>query len=366
MNIKDLFPAIDDKTLTDILVYTNKETGLSMNILEKDLFITGLITKIFQNEEIAKYLFFKGGTALAKCHHITERFSEDADLFVFSGNPNASRTQEVKYNQLVSNTISDMFPKDHVLDDNGNMLAKRGGDFNQIFISYDSVLDNNRFKPYLQVEITSCSLKNKLNYAVDSRNKQLNSLIGEYLKTTNHAVADKLDLHPISITCVSAEKTLCDKISRLVRISYSEKPLEEAIKYIRDFYDMSMLLRAEQIKDYIASGKIIDDLLYVNKEDILRKNSHAEKDYSKALLFTDPSSIISNTRFQTEYASMVINMTFNPQKAPNLSEIIQTLSSLKEPLEHFDKIRTLTTNDINRHIEYYTKNEVIKPKTPKW
>lgn len=127
---------------------------------------------------------------------------------------------------------------------------------------------------------------------------------------------------------------------------------------------MSMLLRAEQIKDYIASGKIIDDLLYVNKEDILRKNSHAEKDYSKALLFTDPISIISNTRFQTEYASMVINMTFNPQKAPNLSEITQTLSSLQEPLEHFDKIRTLTTNDINRHIEYYTKN--VKPKTPKW
>ncbi len=49
--------------------------------VEKDYWVTYALHSIF-NSAIGKETIFKGGTALAKCYNMIERFSEDIDLVV--------------------------------------------------------------------------------------------------------------------------------------------------------------------------------------------------------------------------------------------------------------------------------------------
>ena len=56
---------------------TTEITGLPAYYIEKDYFICLLLNEL--NRKIDG-LVFKGGTALSKCFHIIDRFSEDIDL----------------------------------------------------------------------------------------------------------------------------------------------------------------------------------------------------------------------------------------------------------------------------------------------
>lgn len=127
MHIEELFKKLDEKSLTEILSFASLKTGLSPDILEKDLFATGIIRKIFTECKENDKIHFKGGTALSKCHRITDRFSEDCDFFVFTGVSNASRTQEVNLNVRTSNEISNFFPKDQTRGTDELLVGKRGG-----------------------------------------------------------------------------------------------------------------------------------------------------------------------------------------------------------------------------------------------
>lgn len=76
-------------------LHTNKElftqaitaTAQQMKIpeiyIEKDYWVTLALKTIFQSE-LTTDAVFKGGTALSKCYHIIERFSEDIDLCVLN------------------------------------------------------------------------------------------------------------------------------------------------------------------------------------------------------------------------------------------------------------------------------------------
>ena len=89
------------------------ETANQMSITpaaaEKDFWICWVLLQLFENEELSRYLRFKGGTSLSKCYNIIERFSEDIDLILdwtpFTGeDPTASRskTKQGKLNQNIN------------------------------------------------------------------------------------------------------------------------------------------------------------------------------------------------------------------------------------------------------------------------
>ena len=50
--------------------------------VEKDFWVCWLLKQLFTMPELAGWLVFKGGTSLAKCFNLIQRFSEDIDLAV--------------------------------------------------------------------------------------------------------------------------------------------------------------------------------------------------------------------------------------------------------------------------------------------
>ncbi|WP_252624292.1 nucleotidyl transferase AbiEii/AbiGii toxin family protein [Aquirufa antheringensis] len=72
----------ENKTLfRQAVQFTADKMEIPANYVEKDYWVTYALFTIF-NDSIGKETVFKGGTALSKCYHMIERFSEDIDLVV--------------------------------------------------------------------------------------------------------------------------------------------------------------------------------------------------------------------------------------------------------------------------------------------
>ena len=349
MNIKELYTGLDSKTLKELFQIVAPKTKISRTILEKDLYMTGMLLKFLNSlgEEKEK-VYFKGGTALSKCHKIIQRFSEDCDLFVFTGKGDASRTQESILNSKITNCLVEIYGKDLSVDNDGKPLSQRGGDYNKICIDYEKSYPEDLFKPHVEFELTSCPLRNKKGYYVNSQELDIQPIVGEILYSNGmKEIADKLSLNPQKIKCVTTNKALCDKISRLVRISYSNEPIQETKKYIRDFYDIALLIKQQKMEVYLGSATFMEDMLRTNKEDLTRKNSNADQSYAKAQIFLKPEIILSNKTISDAYKLTTERFCFNPESAPKLSEVIKAIQSLQQYMEKFDEYRA--------HIKEITK-----------
>ncbi len=71
-----------NKERTGIFIDVANKLKLQPFIIEKDFWVSWVLGKIFDNQELSKSLCFKGGTSLSKGFNLIERFSEDIDLIL--------------------------------------------------------------------------------------------------------------------------------------------------------------------------------------------------------------------------------------------------------------------------------------------
>lgn len=57
-------------------------SGLPINIIEKDFWVCWILECLFSLPNIGTHLIFKGGTTLSKIYSVIDRFSEDVDLSI--------------------------------------------------------------------------------------------------------------------------------------------------------------------------------------------------------------------------------------------------------------------------------------------
>lgn len=72
----------------------HEKTGYRLDVLEKDYYVVLMLEELAQKQEEGLPAYFKGGTALYKALHTTNRFSEDIDPSVDTRG--YSRTQNDK------------------------------------------------------------------------------------------------------------------------------------------------------------------------------------------------------------------------------------------------------------------------------
>jgi hypothetical protein len=78
-------------------------------------------------------IYFKGGTALSKAYKLINRFSEDLDIFVYSGNQTSSKQTEKTLTRNVSHFVIENNKGGYVKE-----LSKIGGDFRKLAFSYNT------------------------------------------------------------------------------------------------------------------------------------------------------------------------------------------------------------------------------------
>lgn len=324
----------DKEAFKEIIALAAEQFGYEQSHVEKDYWIS----KILQDISLSEYAdktYFKGGTSLSKAYGLIERFSEDLDLFVFTGDKGASKQAEKTLNKKLSKYIaelnSDIYKED---------LSETGGNYRKLYFSYDNAFQGVGLKENLEVEIKSCDLtdKEQMYYPADSR--VIKPIITAFLENIERQdLTRKFGLEGFDVQCINPRKTICDKISRLVKLSYNEDAVNLLAKHIRDIYDLCQLFHTREYQEYLHSNEFLEAMHRVTVEDGLNKNSKSHLSLADAPIFKSPKEMMAKSEIMTAYTFDLKKLAFDKQKMPPIEKAIEVLEIINTILINFEIFR---------------------------
>ena len=305
----------------DAVRITAQQMNIPSEFVEKDYWVTYALFTIFNNE-IGKDTVFKGGTALSKCYHLIERFSEDIDLVVLrrEGESNNRLTTKIK---TISDVVKAVLPEVNIegLTQKMGMNRKTAHSYNKEFKgNYGQVRD------VIVVEATW------LGYYEPYTTKSIVSFVGQMMLDKNQSdIAKENGLLPFDLLALEPIRTICEKIMSLVRFSYGENPMDDLKKKIRHTYDLHQLLKQDEFLQFFQSTDFDSMLLKVANDDIVsfrNNNSWLNHHPKEALIFKDLENVWSELK--TIYNDDFKNLVYGA--LPNNEAVLETLKMIQERL----------------------------------
>ena len=309
----------------DAVTATSQQKGIPEIYVEKDYWVTLALHAIFNNE-IGKETVFKGGTALSKCNHLIDRFSEDIDLVVLQKDGETNNQLKTKIKKI-SKCVDEVIPEIEVdgITHKMGMIRKTAhryeksfdGDFGQVrdnIIVESTWLGN--FEPYTTGTVSSYI------YEMMLQNNQLD-VINEY------------DMNPFEVLILSSERTFCEKIMSLVRFSQTEEPITDLSNKIRHTYDIHMMLKDTELNSFFNSTEFDSMLLKVANDDVLsfkNNNKWLSNHPITTILFSDTENVWNQIKsaYETSFKELIFG------EFPNEKEIMNTLIAVANRLKKIE------------------------------
>ncbi len=323
---------LNNEAFRELVEFAADFFGYEQSHVEKDYWVCKILKEL-ATSDFSGNIYFKGGTSLSKAFGIIDRFSEDLDLFVFSGNASSSKQAEKTLNRSISHLV---------IENNREMyqaeLSKTGGDFRKLVFVYDTHYENIGLKENLEVEIKCCMLEDKSAMYYPAQKRMITPIVTEYLlKNENAEIISCFLLDAFEVQTIDPRRTLCDKISRLTRLSYDEDFEILIAKHIRDIYDIYRLLGIPEYAEFVQSSEFAAALKQITDEDGLYQNSQSHKPISKAQIFAQTEKTLRLPTIVRAYNNELRQLMFDAAKMPTLDDVIATIVLLMEPLQKFDK-----------------------------
>jgi flagellar biosynthesis/type III secretory pathway chaperone len=290
--------------------------------VEKDYWVTYALFTIFSHE-IGKDIVFKGGTALSKCYHMIERFSEDIDLVVLrrGGETDSQLKSKLK---AVSAVVESVLPEVSVegITHKMGMNRKTAHTYNKEFKG-----DYGQVRDTIVVEATW------LGYHEPYTTKSIVSFVGQMmLDYQQFDIAKENELLPYDLLVLEPIRTICEKIMSLVRFSYGENPIDNLKKKIRHTYDLHQLLKQDEFLQFFQSMDFDEMLLKVAHDDFAsyRNNNYWLAYHPKeALVFKDLENVWNELKaiYKGDFKNLVYG------ELPKEEAILETLKIIQERLK---------------------------------
>ena len=214
----------DRELLHDIIVMVSEKSGIEENIIEKDYYVTLLLKELVKRNS---NVVFKGGTSLSKAYHVIERFSEDIDI-TFDEHIGESRRKKIKYELL--KPISDELG---LPIDNWDEIES-DKDYNHYDFLYDTMTstEENILRPYVKLETALMS------YAYPTEEKEITSLVYEYLKESDSEIIIEYGLEPFLMKVQAITRTFVDKLFAVCDYYMNGKAARNS-RHLYDIYKLS-------------------------------------------------------------------------------------------------------------------------------
>jgi hypothetical protein len=325
----------DIEAFKELVELSSAHFGFEQSHVEKDYWVCKILKDI-SFSEYADKVYFKGGTSLSKAYGLICRFSEDLDLFVFTGDKSASKQAEKTLNKKLSHFVrlanEELYKED---------LSETGGNYRKLFFSYDNVYEGVGLKENLEVEIKSCDLQDKGEMYYPTDRRTVTPIITRYLQEIGQAeIIETFGLDSFEFQCINPRKTICDKISRLVKLSYHPESDAMIAKHIRDVYDLSALYNTEEYKDFLFSDDFMEAMYLVTLEDGLNKNSQSHLSLADASIFKEAKAMMETPVISTAYNTDLRKLVFNKAEMPLISDAVAALEAIYNILLGFEDYRT--------------------------
>lgn len=193
-----LMSALNELPSKELFEQAAIELAIDPAMVEKDWYVTQVLT-LMANLNLPGYkIVFSGGTSLSKAFGLIKRFSEDVDFKVISNQEPQSRKTLSDFKNAVVTALKDagfsINPE--------NIKARDGNKFFSIEIDYPSRFDQiTGLRPHIQLEISVHSPE------LPPIHRPVQSLLGSLKKEAAEVE---------SIACIDPLETAADKLSALV------------------------------------------------------------------------------------------------------------------------------------------------------
>lgn len=291
--------------------------------VEKDYWITQALKRLHESDH-KETVVLKGGTALSKAHHIIERFSEDIDFalrnrqeFGDSRRRGLMRTVEA----IVSQDLE--YKKGHPLESKHGSFRKTA----HAFPMYSDSAALGQVASTILVEINAFAEPDP------ARIMPVASLVGEHLKAAGRDdLIDQFGLRPFKILVLSVERTLCEKIMGLVRAGYEKDPLDYFRRRIRHIYDIVMILRSSEYRDFLRSEafpKLLERVKASDRRTMPRSSVWLDPPLGEAMIFANTEELWANIgrEFHRDFKDMVYG-----DNLPSDDEVIEAIALIQNAL----------------------------------
>jgi len=313
----------------DILRRVQSETGMDLQIIEKDWWVTAVLRALF-SLPYAQHTSFKGGTSLSKCWSLIRRMSEDVDIAIdreflgFGG-------------QLTRTQISDRlrraacsFVREKLQFDLAAQLEKDGidpavfkvginitpittTDPETIEVEYKPIVEANQYiRPIVLIEVSGRSMSDPVAVV------QLRSYIDEVYQSAPFSEP------AFEVRAVVPQRTFLEKLFLLHEEFSKPQDTIRVDRMSRHLYDIV------QIADTpIAEQALSDKELYFSVIDHRRtfiglKGFNYDTLLPKTLSFIPPEPIRES--WKKDYRSMQESMIYG--ESPSFSQLIDRLAAL--------------------------------------
>lgn len=155
------------------------------------------------------------------------------------------------------------------------------------------------------------------------------------LNAGQEKVAEEYNLLPFEVNVLDPKRTLCEKIMSLVRLSYTENPIEDLKNKVRHTYDLYQLLKNKELYKFLESGEFDEMLLRVANDDVesfRNNNSWLQQHPNKAKIFAELVSVWNELEptYSGDFKSLVYS------NFPHEGKILDSLKLIKKRLESVD------------------------------
>ena len=301
--------------------------GLPQVYIEKDYWVTKALKHLSESAHVNEVVF-KGGTSLSKAYRLIDRFSEDIDLAIFAGGINDSARKNLLKD--VERTVANGLKK---LDD--DLRESKGSKYRKTVYQYPRCIDSDNFgqaSQELLLEVNAFT--NPEPYEL----RQIQSFIAETLLKQDRAdLITDYGLESFSINVLSVKRTLVEKMLGVIKDSYYENPVERLSDRIRHIYDICLILREEEYKNFVQSPEFVTLCKFCildEKSGVFGKSDYLKKPLVDAPLFTEFSNW--RTSLETTYDGVFADLVFGEK--PEMDEIIVALSFLHDNIAKADFI----------------------------
>lgn len=313
-----------------VLTQAANKTGLPVQAIEKDLWVTVILQLVF-TLPIAKHLIFKGGTSLSKVWKVICRFSEDIDLAIdpsiggFEGNLTKKQIKQLR-------KVSSIFVRDElchslqeaiIVADMEKWLqveaepdGKGDGTYPEpriIHIYYKSLFDEDL--PYLHSEVKlEVSARSLLEPTAGAA---ITSILEDVLPVST-------TIKQVMIPTALAEKTFLEKAFLLHELFSSQSP-REVNRKSRHLYDLAQMMNTNIATRAINNNELWNTIHHHRELFTSMSGVDYSPDIRKRISLLPPDNVIDDWR--NDYKDMQSSMIYGEK--PSFEELIRKMAELE-------------------------------------
>lgn len=313
-----------------VLTQAANKTGLPVQAVEKDLWVTVVLQMVFALP-VANHLVFKGGTSLSKVWKVIRRFSEDIDLAIdpsiwgFEGDLTKKQIKRLR-------KASSIFVRDELCLSLKGVVSETGM---EKWLQVEADPDGEGDGTYPEPRVIHVRYKSLFNENLPYLHSEVKLEVGarSLLEPTAKAAVTSAieDVLPISTTIKQvmiptalAEKTFLEKAFLLHEL-FSAQSSREANRKSRHLYDLAQIMNTD-----IASRAIADDDLWNtihHHRELFTSMSGVDytPDIRKRIRLLPPDDVIDDWR--SDYKDMQSSMIYGEK--PTFTELMKKMRELE-------------------------------------